>query len=57
MHRLAPGCKYDYHLNASLDLHNRVKDEHQERYTERKECLSHPPIGVPYFYRGFASDT
>lgn len=23
MHRLAPGCKYDYHLNASLDLHKR----------------------------------
>lgn len=21
MHRLAPSCKYDYHLNASLDLH------------------------------------
>lgn len=23
MHRLAPGCKFDYHLNASLDLHKR----------------------------------
>lgn len=60
MHRLAPGCKYDYHLNASLDLHKRsvvLKLNIKSATQSAKSVCRTPPIGVPYFYRGFASDT